>query len=226
MFLLLFACTARIGFSEDAVPIFTPPGDSSLTMIASEVPPNEISSPEIQWIIDRMIEIAGGERSDPNRRIMVGLAAPQIGIGKRIILVDIGIDPEKKELGQLTAFINPEIVWFSNEIAEGLEGCFSVDSRVLGIVPRSQSIKIRAFDRQGKRVVAELSGYTARIFQHETDHLNGIRFPDRVGPNGKLHWVEDTRHAEYRQNWATWDCVCPWEVWLAMKSGKPFTPPG
>jgi peptide deformylase len=223
---LLFFFIARFGFSEEfSMTNFTPPGDPSLQGIASEVIPTEIQSKEIQSIIDRMFFIAQGQRTDPNQRAMVGLAAPQIGISKRIILVDIGVDTEKRELGELTAFINPEIIWASDEIVNGHEGCFSVDSRVLGIVPRSESIKIRAYDRQGNQIIAEYSGYTARIFQHETDHLDGIRFPDRVGPNGKLDWVEKGRHAEYRIKWQNWDYPCPWELWLAMKAGKPFLPP-
>ncbi len=223
---LLFMGIAHFGFTENInMSIFTPPGDPSLTMIAQEVPLIEIESTEIQSIIDRMFHIAQGERTDPNQRVMVGLAAPQIGISKRIILVDIGFDNEKKELGELTAFINPEILWASPEIVEGHEGCFSVDPRILGIVPRAQMIKIRAFDRHGNQIVAEYSGFIARIFQHETDHLNGIRFPDRVGPMGKLHWVENDRHEDYRKKWEHWDCPCPWDLWISMKEGKPFTPP-
>ena len=223
---LLFMLTARLGFSENMdMPIFTPPGDPSLTKIAAEVSIENIGSEEIQSIIDRMFQIAQGKRSDPNARVMVGLAAPQIGIGKRIILVDIGIDTEKHSLGELAAFINPEILWSSSEIVYGREGCFSVDSRILGIVPRAQSIKIRAFDRQGNPIIAEYFGFTARIFQHELDHLDGIRFPDRVGPDGKLHWVDPSRYMEYRNNPDNWECLCPWETWLAMKEGKPFSPP-
>ena len=140
-----------------------------------------------------MFDIARGERTDPEAKVMVGLAAPQIGISKRIILVDIGVDSDRKNLGELTAFINPEILWHSEELVDGREGCFSVDDRVVGVVPRSKSIKIRAYDREGNLVSLELADFTARIFQHETDHLNGIRFPDRVGEGGKLQWVYDER---------------------------------
>jgi len=203
--------------------IFTPPGDASLTMRAAEVKTQEINSEKIQSIIDRMFQIASGKRSD--QRTMVGLAAPQIGIGKRIILVDTGFDTKKCTPGHFVVFINPEILWYSGEIAYGHEGCFSVDSHIVGIVPRSVAIKIKAFDRQGKEIFKDYSNYTARIFQHEVDHLNGIRFPDRVGSAGKLHWVEKSRNADYQKNWEKWDCPCPWDVWLAMKEGKPFTPP-
>jgi len=53
-----------------------------------------------------------------------------------------------------------------------------------------------------------------------TDHLNGIRFPDRVGPDGHLHWVEDQQYPEYRKNWATWPVRCPWNRWVEMKASR------
>jgi peptide deformylase len=84
-------------------------------MIADEVNVQKITSTEIQSIIDRMLQIARGERSDPNATVMVGLAAPQIGIMKRIILVDTGFNTETRELGNLEVFVNPEIIWASNE---------------------------------------------------------------------------------------------------------------
>jgi peptide deformylase len=200
--------------------MFTLPGDPLLQMRALEVPLEAILSDETRSDVDRMFEAAGGERSDIEKRTLVGLAAPQIGILKRIILVDIGIGSDRREFGQLIVYVNPEIVWASEEIVYGREGCFSIDSHVAGIVPRSERIQIRALDRSGAPVEAEFSGFTARIFQHEMDHLEGIRFPDRVGPEGKLHWVEEDQRAEYRDRWETWECACPWEFWLAMKAGR------
>lgn len=203
--------------------IFIPPADPLLSTPAIEVPLQEISSEKTQSVIDRMFEIARGERTDATKGALVGLAAPQIGIPKRIILVDTGVDNEERALGQLVAYINPEITWYSAEKVEDREDCYSVDSCVFGIVPRAMAIKMRALDRKGTPVVAEFSGYTARIFQHEVDHLNGIRFPDRVGREGKLHWVEDSAYSDYRKSWGTWDFPCPWEIWIAMKEGKAYT---
>jgi peptide deformylase len=211
---------------EYHMPIFTPPGDPFLQMSAAEVPIQEILSDETQSLIDRMFEIAKGERTDLENRVMVGLAAPQIGIAKRIILVDIGMECDRKAFGELTAFINPEIVWYSDEKEYGREGCYSVDARMLGIVSRAVSIKVTALDRQGNPVAAEFSGFTAKIFQHEVDHLNGIRFPDRVGQEGgELNWVEEAEYPEYRENWKTWCRKCSLESWLSMKEGKPYEPP-
>ncbi len=203
---------------------FTLPGDPLLQRDALEVPVADILSHEIQSIIDQMLIVASGERDHSfQKRVMVGLAAPQIGIQKRIILVDVGVDSNRNELGSLEAYINPEIIWYSDEIVEGREGCYSVDSRVMGIVPRSKSITMCAFDRNGLPVTAELSDFTARIFQHEVDHLNGIRFPDRVGPQGCLHWVESDAYELYKKNPLLWNQKCPWELWKAMKQGESYS---
>ncbi len=202
--------------------IFTPPGDPLLRMVVPEVPMEEICSSEIQEIIDTMYAIARGERGDTEKRVMVGLAAPQIGVAKRIILVDIDVQADRKDLGSLNAYINPKIVWSSEEQVEEREGCYSVDKHVMGIVPRALRIKVTALDRQGTPISEEFSGFTARIFQHEIDHLEGIRFPDRVGEKGILQWVEEDQYPEYRKNWQNWPVHCPWDIWLAMKEGRSY----
>lgn len=219
----LFCCFVSTLFSETETPmsIFTEPGNPLLRGSVAEVPVHEISSEEVQSIIDQMIEIAGGERTDAEKRVMVGLAAPQIGICKRIILVDTGAN-EKRELGELKAYINPKIIWSSSEHEEGKEGCYSVDSRVVGIVSRAVQVKITAFDRQGNFITEEFSGFPARIVQHEVDHLDGIRFPDHVGQQGCLHWVEEGKFPEYRENWQRWPAQCSWDAWLAMKEGRSY----
>lgn len=220
-----FIFVISIGFLSVVFPenkrssIFVLPGDSSLQNKSSAVPLEEITSEEIQGIIDEMYKIAKGERQDMEKQVLVGLAAPQIGIKKRIILVDMGVDATRKELGDLQAFINPEIISYSSEIVEGREGCYSVDSKLVGIVPRSECIQARAYDRFGKLKEFELKGFTARIFQHEVDHLEGIRFPDRVGPNGILHWVQEEEITDYRNSWKTWPHICSWKEWEDMKTG-------
>lgn len=205
--------------------VFTPPADPILMMKAAEVPLEEIVSDEIQGIIERMLIIAGGERTDPSKRSMVGLAAPQIGIPKQIIIVDTGVDANRSAFGELEVFINPKITWYSEELIEGREGCFSVDERVLGIVHRAATIKCTAYDRQGNFISKEFTEFTARIFQHETDHLNGIRFPDRVGEEGVLQWVEEDQYPEYRKNWKEWPVRITYDTWRAMKSGLPYPKP-
>ncbi len=100
----------------------------------------------------------------------VGLAAPQVGINKRVIVVDIGEG--------LYKLVNPEIV-SSSGIQDGPEGCLSVPN-VIGNVKRSEHIKVKALDENGNIVTIEASGFLARAFQHEIDHLNGIIFTDKA----------------------------------------------
>ena len=201
-------------------PIFVAPGDYSLQEPSVKLTREELLSESVQSEIDGLLQIARGERQDLEKRVMVGLAAPQVGICKRIILVDMGVGPDRKNLGELAVFVNPEIMWHSKDNEIGREGCFSVDSHVCGLVSRAPEIRITAWDRFGNLVEKELSGFTARIFQHELDHLNGIRFPDRVGPEGILHWVEESEYPDYRNNYENWSTFCPWEKWVAMKSGE------
>jgi len=99
----------------------------------------------------------------------------------------------------------------------GREGCYSVARQVCGYVPRANAIEIRAWDRFGNPIHERWEGFTARIFQHEIDHLEGIRFPDRVGPNGALHWVEEEDYPEYKKQWENWPHKCSWEMWINMK---------
>ena len=100
----------------------------------------------------------------------VGLAAPQVGISKRVIVVDIG--------DGLFKLVNPEII-SSSGIQDGPEGCLSVPN-IVGNVKRSEHIKVKALNENGDEVVIDASGYLARAFQHEIDRLNGIIFTDKA----------------------------------------------
>ena len=100
----------------------------------------------------------------------VGLAAPQVGISKRVIVVDIGEG--------LFKLVNAEIV-ASSGIQDGAEGCLSLPD-VVGNVKRSERVTVKALDENGDEVTIEATGYLARAFQHEIDHLNGIIFTDKA----------------------------------------------
>ena len=105
----------------------------------------------------------------------VGLAAPQVGVGKRVIIVDVS--PVDKEIAPI-ALVNPEIVERQG-LVEGTEGCLSVPG-VEGVVPRAESVLVRALDTQGQPVKIRAEGLLARAFQHEIDHLDGVLFIDRI----------------------------------------------
>ncbi len=202
--------------------LFLAPTDPALNEVSEEICPCNIQSEEIQQTIDTMIDVAYGQTKDHAKSILVGLAAPQIGIQQRIILVDKAATGVFKEGStppspQIQIYIDPEILWKSAETTSWREGCFSTSS-ICGIVPRSRQIIIRAYDAQGNLFTEELFDYTARIFQHEVDLLDGIRFPDRIENDANLHWVEPSQQPEYRIHWSTWTQKCPREKWLEMKN--------
>lgn len=101
----------------------------------------------------------------------VGLAAPQVGVSKRLFVLQ---EPE----GEPMCFVNPEILECEGR-EEGEEGCLSMP-RMYAMVPRATRISVRAQDRKGEEFELEATDFLARIIQHETDHLNGILFPQRL----------------------------------------------
>jgi peptide deformylase len=130
----------------------------------------------LQTLIDDMVETM---REAPG----VGLAAPQIGLSERIIVVEYyeRADDEEKEDApkKVWAVLNPEIVKSSAETIVGVEGCLSIPGLV-GEVERFASIQVKGLNRHGKPMKFKAEGWLARIFQHEIDHLNGILFPERA----------------------------------------------
>ncbi len=121
-------------------------------------------------LIREMIEIMYEEEG-------VGLAAPQVGVSKRIIVVS-----PRAVRGEEQVYINPEITYFSEQQEIGLEGCLSVPN-VSCEVRRAKKIMLKALMMEGKQLVEELQNFPARIVQHEIDHLNGILLIDRVDFN-------------------------------------------
>lgn len=196
---------------------FVAPDDPILVQKAEAISPDEIRSEEVQKTIESMLDIAYGHQKDRSRAFCVGLAAPQVGISKQIILVDVVANGRGK-VGDLRVFINPEIVERSDETEEWYEGCWSTD-HVCGIVASPSKIKIKAYAKDGTAIEEEYSGYTARIFRHEIDHLNGQEFVQHINDDGKLHWVEDDDWKAYRndQGWRNWPKKCPREKWEKTK---------
>lgn len=142
---------------------------------------------ELQQLIDDMIETM---REAPG----VGLAAPQIGRSLKLTVIETlaDIDEDGKEIEEtrdLYVIANPEIVWTSRTSVDGIEGCLSIPG-YLGEVERYESIRVLAQDRHGKKIKLRLQGWTARIFQHEIDHLNGVLFIDRLTDPGNF-WTEE-----------------------------------
>ena len=128
---------------------------------------------KLQTLIDDMIETM---RAAPG----VGLAAPQVAVSERVIVVEYPENEEDEEAEpKLYVLVNPEIVKASNETVVNVEGCLSIPN-IVGEVERAQAITVKGQNRHGKPVRLKLKDWTARIFQHEIDHVNGVLFTDRA----------------------------------------------
>lgn len=133
-------------------------GDPILRKISKEV---TLIDTKLEVLIQDMIETMRYENG-------IGLASPQIGILKRLIVIDIGEEP--------IVAINPIIEYEEGKV-EDVEGCLSVPN-LRGKVDRPESIKVKYMDQNGKEVKMNVQGYAARVFCHEIDHLNGILYTD------------------------------------------------
>ena len=128
---------------------------------------------ELQTLIEDMIETM---RAAPG----VGLAAPQVGISDRLIVVEYPEDDEQEDAPKkLFVVVNPEIKETSAETEMGIEGCLSIPG-LHGEVERALAVSVKGQTRRGQPFKIKARGWMARIFQHEIDHLNGVVFTDRA----------------------------------------------
>jgi len=123
---------------------------------------------KLQQLIDDMIDTL---HDAPG----VGLAAPQVGVSEQLIIVEYSENDEDRP--KLYAIVNPEIVKPSDDMEMGIEACLSIPG-VAGEVERHTAITVKGLNRYGKPVKYKVSGWLARIFQHEIDHLDGVLFTD------------------------------------------------
>jgi peptide deformylase len=151
-----------------------------------------IKTAPVQKLIDDMIETMVEYHG-------VGLAGPQVHEGVRLFVATLAADDEKEEPPEPIAIINPEITPVTSDIVEDWEGCLSIPD-IRGQVPRAKEIKVRAFDRNGERLEIRAANFSARIIQHETDHLNGILFFDRMKSFESLTFLD-----EYSRYWVKHD---------------------
>lgn len=136
-----------------------------LRKVSASVPPERIATPDSQKLIADL-------KATMKLEDGIGIAAPQVGVHDRIIIVDL------EDVGP-TAFYNPEIVQRSFKMIDSEEGCLSVPGQS-GIVKRHRSVTVEAIDEQGEEIEIQASGLMATVFQHEIDHLDGILFIDRA----------------------------------------------
>jgi peptide deformylase len=151
---------------------------------------SDIKSAAIQKLIDDMIDTMHEYHG-------VGLAAPQVHEGLRVFVALLEETPDAKS--EATVIINPDIVPNGSATEEGWEGCLSIPD-IRGMVPRYTDILLKALDRTGRTIELPLKNFPARVAQHETDHLEGILFFDRMQSFQTL-----TFYDEYSRYWAKED---------------------
>jgi len=134
----------------------------------------------LQTLIDDMVETMQAANG-------LGLAAPQIGVLERVIVIQLPEDEEDPHSGRLFALCNPQIVRAAGE-EESEEGCLCLPGYV-GDVKRATSVTVKAQDRRGKEMRVKAEGILARAFQHEVDHLDGILYIDRVESPDKIRRI-------------------------------------
>lgn len=166
-------------------------GHPVLRAKARTVDKSELKNAVLQHFIDSMIDTMF-EYSG------VGLAAPQVHEGLRVFVAML--DPDGRGEGDAVTFVNPEIAAVGDQTVEGWEGCLSIPE-IRGRVPRAQHVKVSALDRTGKRFELELKDFSARVVQHEADHLDGVLFLDRMKAFESLTYLEEysryhARHAD------------------------------
>jgi peptide deformylase len=152
----------------------------------------EIRSETIQKLIDDMLDTMAEYHG-------VGLAAPQVHEGLRLFVAALDSGDEDEEESDAIAVINPEITVVGADVVEDWEGCLSIPD-IRGRVPRAREIKIRAFDRTGARIEFSAHDFPARVIQHETDHLDGVLFFDRMKSLASMTFLD-----EYSRYWRKTD---------------------
>ncbi len=147
-------------------------GEQSLLEISREI--EEFATPELDSLLQDMWDTMSSENG-------AGLAAPQIGENLRVVV--FGYQTNSRYPGAEavpeTILINPQIVPLGDEIESSWEGCLSIPG-MRGLVPRYRHIHYRGYDQYGEMIDRKVSGFHARVVQHECDHLDGILYPQRI----------------------------------------------
>ena len=157
---------------------------------AKPVPLEQIRTPEIQRFIDDMVETMREYDG-------AGLAANQVHALRQIAVIEVQKNPRYPDAPEvpLTVVINPVVTPLTEEREDGWEGCLSVPD-MRGVVPRYTSVRLECLDREGQRVDLVAKDFFARVIQHETDHLNGIVYVDRIVDMRTLSHI-----AEWNRYW-------------------------
>ena len=157
-------------------------GDPRLMRVAQPVA--EFGTPALRALVadmfDTMRDLSGA-----------GLAAPQIGVDLRVVIFGFQASPRYPQAEPVpeTILINPVLTPLSDEMEDGWEGCLSVPG-LRGVVPRHARLRYQGFDLEGRPIDRSVSGFHARVVQHECDHLDGILYPMRIRDFSKFGFNE------------------------------------
>jgi peptide deformylase len=165
-------------------------GHPILRRVADPVPPEAILSPDVQRLVDDMLETM--DEYDG-----AGLAAPQVHVSQRIVIYGVDENPRypDAEPVPLTVLINPVVTPVTEEIDEDWEGCLSLPD-LRGRVPRPTRVRVEGYARDGRRLRFDTDGFHARVVQHECDHLDGVVYVDRMRSLETLAFLP-----EFRRYW-------------------------
>ncbi len=156
-------------------------GHPVLRSRAKPVEKSDLRDATVQKLIDDMIETMHEYHG-------IGLAAPQVHESIRIFVAVLEDEPDATS--EATVLVNPEITPVGSATEEGWEGCLSIPD-IRGMVPRHLEVDLRGLTRNGKPFERHLRGFPARVAQHETDHLDGILFFDRMRSMETLTFLEE-----------------------------------
>jgi peptide deformylase len=169
-------------------------GHPVLRRAAEPVPLREIARPETQRLIDDMVETM-------HEYVGVGLAAPQVHVGKQIAVLECEPHPRHPDMPRipLMTIINPVLTPMGEGMVSDWEGCLSIpDFR--GLTPRHATVRLEAYGRKGERIELTATDFFARVLQHETDHLEGRVYLDRMPDLSTLSHLQ-----EWMRYWAKGD---------------------
>jgi peptide deformylase len=158
-------------------------GHPALRTPARPLTPDQVGTPELQALVDDMIESMREARG-------VGLAAPQVGEELQLFVYEASTPPDREQPIPLRVVINPMITPQSGELVYDWEGCLSIPD-LRGLVPRHPAVRVQGLDREGKALDFVVEGFEARIVQHEFDHLNAVVFLDRMRDLRSLAFIDE-----------------------------------
>jgi len=190
--------------------------DRKLRKVCREVSLRELRTKKLQDLIEQMLDFTYGRNNKGvkrkrNKPMTVGLSANQVGILKRISIVDFAIG--RMDFSDIRVLINPRIVWHSKASNINREGCVNLPE-LGGIVSRYKEVKVETLDRSGNKFLIHAKGWLSILLQHEIDHLNGFLFIDRLPDPQKAHCVRNDDLSKYRKNFRNWKKFTDVSKWV------------